>query len=189
MTSMQDIALEQMEARQKGNETESAARDISHGDTPEYKSTKNDAILTSAPILEMQDVLSSTYERFEVHSGNYRWGYRQGDETMELAACGSHPLDETGDRERLELPRYNKTDYAAYVVSCTVQPDTLTVNEYDILDIKKADAAQISSCIYENAFIIDLKPQRGYEITAEWSKAGLSERGFYGQACYVIVTE
>ena len=103
--------------------------------------------LTEPPVLQLQDVLSSTYEKFEVRSGDYNWHCKTGnkDEMTGAVACGPGPLDEAMEKERLKLPRYNKLDYVSYTVSWEVMPDRMVVKEYDITDLGNADAEPISS--------------------------------------------
>lgn len=148
-------------------------------------------VLTEPPVLQLQDVLSSTYGEFEVRSGNYTW-YCQTeneDEMTCIAACGAGPLEEAEKKERLKLPQYNKLDCVSYMVSWEVMPDSITVKVYDTADLGNADAKTLSDARYEEIFTIGLKPERIYEITAEWKEEQLDKNGFYGNASYVIVTE
>lgn len=155
------------------------------------ESSEESERLTEPPVLQLQDVLSSTYEKFEVRSGDYNWHCKTGnkDEMTGAVACGPGPLDEAMEKERLKLPRYNKLDYVSYTVSWEVMPDRMVVKEYDITDLGNADAEPISSTEYAEIFTVDWKPDRVYEITAEWEKEKLAENGFYGNASYIAVTE
>ena len=40
-----------------------------------------------------------------------------------------------------------------------------------------------------SGFILSLKPDKVYEIQADWPEEDFERNGFYGQASYVIVTE
>lgn len=141
--------------------------------------------------IQLQDVLSSTYGEFEVRSGNYTWycQTKNADEMTCIAACGAGPLEEAEKKERLKLPQYNKLDCVSYMVSWKVMPDSITVKVYDTADLGNADAKTLSDARYEEIFTIGLKPERIYEITAEWKEEQLDKNGFYGDASYVIVTE
>ena len=75
------------------------------------------------------------------------------------------------------------------MVSWEVMPDSITVKVYDTADLGNADAKTLSDARYEEIFTIGLKPERIYEITAEWKEEQLDKNGFYGNASYVIVTE
>ena len=37
--------------------------------------------------------------------------------------------------------------------------------------------------------LLELEPDRMYEILAEWDSGRGDARGFYGEACYLVVTE
>lgn len=50
-------------------------------------------------------------------------------------------------------------------------------------------AKLISTKTYEEAGFIELKPERGYSIVAEWDKEHLDAYGFYGTGDYSLITE
>lgn len=142
-------------------------------------------LLTEAPPLILQDALSSTYEEFQVQSGNYTWNYKNHKgEMVGVTACGSGPLDAA-----LKIPDYNKLDAVPYMLSMTSMPDKITLLEYDFKDAGREEAEPLSETTYEDAFLVSLKPERIYNITAQWAEEKLEENGFYGTAEYVISTK
>ncbi len=143
------------------------------------------------PVLRIHDALSSTMEKFEVTSGNYTWYCRSGNagEMTGVVACGMAPLDEAKDKERWKLPHYNRLDEVSCTVSWEVMPDSITVREYGITDLGNADAKALSTATYDEIFAVNLKPDRVYEIAAEWKQEQQDVRGFHGSAGYVVVTE
>ena len=158
--------------------------------TSEEETAKVDILLTSAPEIALSDALSSAYNRFEVRSGDYSWSYLDGKDTVSMVACGSHPLDANLEKaEKLKVPEYNRIEAAPYTVSAVVAPDRLTVREWDISQLGDMDAAAQSEADYEEAFIINLKPDKVYEIVAVWDEAKLEGNGFSGEASYVVITE
>lgn len=151
---------------------------------------KSDILLTSAPTLSLNDSLSSTLARFEVSSGNYSWSYLEKGETVSLVACGMHPLDTDPETvEKLKVPKYNGMDSAFYSLSCVVAPDSVTVREWDISQLGDAEAEESSSVNYGDSALIELKPGKVYEITANWDESKLEFNGFFGEAGYVVITE
>ena len=108
---------------------------------------------------------------------------------MGVIACGSGPLDGAEERETLKLPRYNGMDRVFYMVSWTENPDSMTVKEYSAADLNRAEAEALSVTTYDEIFALDLTSDRVYEITAKWEEEKQGERGFYGDAAYVVVTE
>ncbi len=154
------------------------------------ETAKADILLTSAPEIGLADPLSSTLSRFAVQSGNYSWSYMDGAETVSMVACGSHPLDTNPEKaEKLKVTRYNLMDKTPYSVSAAVAPDRMTVREWDISQLGKTDAAESATTAYEDTFLIDLKPDKVYEIVAVWDEEKLADNGFCGEASYVVITE
>ncbi|MDO4325937.1 MAG: hypothetical protein Q4E24_07880 [bacterium] len=147
--------------------------------------------LTKPPLLCLKDVLSSTDDKFETASGNYSWYYSTGkkDEIAGGIACGLAPLEEAKEKERLKLVQYNNLDFASYIVSMTEKPDNIVVTEYAVTDLGNTDAEALSSEAYDEVLVVHIKPERVYEITAGWAEEKMNERGFYGSASYVVVTE
>ncbi len=154
-----------------------------------FETVQEDILLTSAPPLWLQDTLSSTWKEYEVASGNYNWNYKEQDQMTSVLACGVHPLEEGKIKKPITLPRYNQMDSVPYEVSCIQSPARIRVDEYSADDLGNTGAEMLSSEIYEESFIIPLKPRRVYELTAEWDQADLEKNGCYGSASYVIVTE
>lgn len=145
--------------------------------------------LISAPPLRFQDVLSSTWKEYEVTSGNYSWNYMAQGQMASVIACGNHPLEEGKIKEPITLPRYNRMDSVPYEVSCIRRPARIRVEEYSADALENTEAEMLSSEIYEESFILPLKPNRVYALTAEWDQADLEKNGCYGSAGYVLVTK
>ncbi|RJW52501.1 hypothetical protein DXB25_04055 [Lachnospiraceae bacterium OM02-31] len=146
--------------------------------------------LTSAPKLYLSDALSSTMNRIELQSGNYSWSYLDNGETTSMVACGVHPLDKgAGGEEKVKLPDYNGIDFVSYLVSSEASPDSILVSEWDAADEGNVEAKPNYEKVYEEAFFIEVKPDKIYEITAIWKDEKLEERGFSGEASYVLKTE
>lgn len=146
--------------------------------------------LTGAPPISLADVLSSSMEAFEVKSGSYSWSYLDKKETISLVACGMAPLDEIqAEGDKLHLSDSNQADTVPYLLSCQVPPDQLMVKEWDIEQLGDMEAEANSTVTYTEAFMIDMKRDKVYEITASWKQENLEEVGFYGEASYVVITE
>lgn len=154
----------------------------------ELKPSRDVEGLTAAPAFTLSDSLSSQRNDFSVESGNYQWNCLAGDEMESVIACGSHPLEGTV-KERLKLAEYKGMDSVPYLLSCAVMPDKLTVHEWDAKDLGNTDAEMIAETECEDTRLLNLEPDRVYEILAEWKEDNLDVNGFYGTASYVIITE
>lgn len=169
-----------------------AAESMPGEDTQEpetEESAEEGLILTGAPSIYLSDVLSSTLNRTELHSGNYSWSYVEEGETVSMVACGTHPLDDNSSgADKLKLPEYNGIDFVSYLVSCEASPDSILVREWDVSEEGNTQADPESETAYEEALIIDLKPDKIYEIVAVWKEEMLAERGFCGEASYEVRT-
>ncbi|MCI9559120.1 MAG: serpin family protein [Lachnospiraceae bacterium] len=150
---------------------------------------ENDLLLNSAPEIELKDQLSSTMKTFPVKSGNFSWGWKEGDEIIEMVACGNHPLDiDLKNTDRLEIPNYNGMEEVSYGIQCVVMPERVTVREWDISQLGDTQIAEPKEVDYSQQVIL-LKPDKVYEITAEWPKENLEKNGFFGEASYVVITD
>lgn len=106
-----------------------------------------------------------------------------------ITACGAAPAEAFPQQEPLELTQYQGMEGILYTVSCTVVPDRMHVKEYSGEDMGKTDAEPVSETVLEAGALLELKPDRMYEIQAEWDRDRGEARGFYGEACYLMVTE
>lgn len=150
----------------------------------------NSTIPTEPPGLSITDPLSGTINHFLVNSGNYEWNYAENDEIISMVACGSHPLDINPDQaDKLDIPEYNKLDAVPYWVTCDVPPDELIVKEWSLTALGKTDQAADSQTSYTDLGMVELRPERIYEITAVWITDQYELRGFSGQASYLLITE
>lgn len=149
-------------------------------------------ILTEPPKIRLSDSLSSTLNSFSVSSGNYEWYCGDGGEMRGVIACGSAPLNEavSESAEKLEVPEYNRLDAVPYRLSADVQPDEITLIRWDAADIGKTEAEAEEEKVYdEEPFLLELNGGKVYQVTAEWKEEKQEERGYYGTAEYVFVTE
>lgn len=150
--------------------------------------TEPDILLTEAPPLVLTDPLSSRYEKIEIPSGSYTWNYEEDGEMIGIAACGAAPLEPAEDRGRIDIPDYQNMDAVPYLFSFTRNPDRMIVAEYDAEEGVNPEAEPIAETFYEEDFLVELRSDRIYAVTAEWQEAKTEERGFYGKAEYFIYT-
>ena len=157
------------------------------------REVENDLLLTSAPEIGLEDTLSSNLERFVVQPGSYSWNWTDNGEMVGLEACGSHPL--SIDLEKLEktkilkIPDYNGLEDVYYILSCTKMPERVTIREWDISQLEETETAEPSVKVYAGQGMLPLKPDKIYELVAEWPEENLKEQGFFGEASYVVVTD
>lgn len=157
---------------------------------PEKQEGREDVLLTGAPEISLQDALSSTLAEYVMLSGNYSWNYMQDGEMLSLVACGEAPFETAkGARDKLKIPHYNGLEEVAYLVGCQVMPDRFTLQEWQVPMEDTAKQPVSETVYYEPPFMIALKKDRAYIITAVWEKQEETEGGFYGEAEYVLVTE
>ena len=142
------------------------------------------------PVITLADPLSSTYNLFEVSSGNYSWNVEMDDGKMTGGiACGMHPLDEA-EHAKLKLPQYQKMDTVVYMVGIAIAPDRLIVRKWDAADMGNTDAEELSVVtFYEPILLLNLEAGRVYELTAIWEEKKADARRFFGEASYIFVTE
>lgn len=154
------------------------------------KKAELDIFLTSAPEIWLSDALSSTNDRYVVKPGNYTWNWEENGEMAAVTACGSHPLDTALKKEDiLKIPDYKSHEEAAYILRCAIMPEKLTLREWDVSQIGKAEAEKPLETVYEKEGILLLKHDKVYEIEAEWPEEMSEGRGFFGKASYVVVTD
>lgn len=151
---------------------------------------EGDLLLTSPPVIGLSDMLSGTLNEFSLQSGSYEWSVMGNGQVQEVAACGSHPLDMTMENyDRLKVPKYNQLDAVLYRLSCVIPPDSVTVTVWDEESLGETETKAESVTVYEDQTMIELKPGKVYELSAEWSRDKLEERGFSGTASYAFLTE
>ena len=107
-----------------------------------------------------------------------------------LVACGAHPLDEAFV-ERMaawELPEYRNMDHVPISVSCQITPDWLTVREWETDAAGNYEAEEVSvTRYYYPVTMLKIEKDRIYELTASWLEE--SQRGYFGEGSYVLVTD
>lgn len=153
--------------------------------------TKHDVLLTAAPPIVLSDILSSNLNSFELHSGSYSWSYKNGRELLDMVACGMAPLDKNNflESKALDIPEYNGMDYVTYSLGCVISPDIFTIYEWDKNDIGNPNAKETSKAIFYYQPLLELKPNKVYQLELKWNKSKLDTNGFYGVASYVFATE
>lgn len=148
-----------------------------------------DVFLTSAPAFTLTDPLSSTYDPYEIQSGNYSWNCMYEGEMIGVMACGSHPMDAI-EIDKLKLPDYQNMTTVSYTFSTAIAPDILKIRKWDAADIGNTDAEEMSVITYYYQMpLLELEPGKVYEFTASWKEEYADLRGFYGDASYTLVTE
>ena len=156
----------------------------------EAEKAENDLLLTSAPEIGLVDVLSSNWQSFTVQPGNCSWNWRENGEMVGQVACGSHPLDVDPEKtKRLKIPHYKGQEEVNYRLSCARMPGRVTLHEWDISQLGKAETAEPAVKVYTGQVMLPLKPDKVYELVAEWPEEDLEEQGFFGEARYVVVTD
>lgn len=151
---------------------------------------ENDLLLTSAPEIGLEDTLSSNLQPFMVRSGNCSWNWLEDGEMVSLVACGSHPLSIDPEKtEILRIPDYKGLEEVNCILSCTRMPERITLREWDISQLGKEETAEPLVKVYSGQWMLPLKPDKVYELVAEWPEENLEEQGFFGEASYVVVTD
>lgn len=165
------------------------------GDFTEYGLTAEFELpaqaLQEPPVLGLQDSLSSTLAELWLKPGNYTWHCKRGDggEMQGIMACGAAPAEAFPQQDPLELTQYQGMEGVLYMVPCTVLPDRMNIKEYSRADMGKTAAEPVSETVLETGELLELRPDRMYEILAEWDSARGNARGFYGEASYLVVIE
>ncbi|MDO5424840.1 MAG: hypothetical protein Q4F41_14050 [Eubacteriales bacterium] len=148
--------------------------------------------LADAPAFSLTDALSSRYDPFEVKSGNYTWNCAENGVMKGIQACGAAPLEEAEMEAaaKLKLPDYNRMDSVTYTFSTVVDPDVLTVSVWSAEAIGKTEEKAETEEVYEGEMpMLELEAGKVYLFQAEWLEEAFEERGFFGKADYVLVTE
>ena len=91
--------------------------------------------------------------------------------------------------EILKIPDYNGLEDVNYMLSCTKMPERVTIREWDISQLEETETAEPSVKVYAGQGMLPLKPDKIYELVAEWPEENLKEQGFFGEASYVVVTD
>ena len=182
-----DVLPQQSDAEEKREEKEPGQEDMSGSQKAAVKG------LTSPPMMVLQDSLSSTMNYYYVTSGTYSWNYQteNPEEMRSVEASGPFPtIAVKGEEENwLKLVHYNGIDYASYLAGFEVEPDRISIKEYDLLDLGDMEPEILSETRMEDVYFLELRPRRIYEITAEWDEEHLESNGFYGSAIYIFATE
>jgi len=151
---------------------------------------KSAKVLTEPPTMYLQDALSSAWNEFPVDSSTYGWSSLTEDgKVLCVDAAAKHGISgEVKGKEWLQVHEYSRHD-AWYSATFEVNPDSMSIREYDLLDLGDTNPELLSENISEIVGLLELKPRRIYEVTANWSEDGLEERGFSGTATYVFATD
>lgn len=160
--------------------------------TGDEEEGQEDILLTEVPEFTLQDALSGKMESVSLRSGNYTWNAEKNGEGSGTAARGAAPLKEAGMdfTARLRIPEYNGMDGAPYIFSTRISPDILTVRRWNADDMGKDEAGEeMTVKYYYKQPVLILEPGKVYEFAVEWKEENKDKNGFYGRACYVLVTE
>lgn len=77
-----------------------------------------------------------------------------------------------------------------YLYSTKIQPDILTLRQWNIADMGDNQAKEEQVTVYYGkTSIVDLQRDKLYEFTAEWLKRNLPENKFYAEVSYTVATE
>ena len=98
-------------------------------------------------------------------------------------------LEKLEKTEILKIPDYNGLEDVNYMLSCTKMPERVTIREWDISQLEETETAEPSVKVYAGQGMLPLKPDKIYELVAEWPEENLKEQGFFGEASYVVVTD
>lgn len=151
-----------------------------------------DVLLLEAPVLTLQDALSSKMDKAELAPGNYNWNVENGEEGTGVVACGVAPLEEAAMdfTVKVKVPEYNGMSGVPYMLSVPAAPDNMVVRQWNAGDIGNMEAKEERvTKYYFNTTVLDLEAGKVYEFALEWKKGDAEANTFYGSASYVLVTE
>ena len=117
----------------------------------------------------------------EILPESYNWHYYNEKGKMGLALKGANLLSHSGQAEKVSA--------AAFSLSWPVMPDDIAVSRHSFEAVSHKEQGPEEEKTYKDNFLVELEPDKIYVITAEWKRERLEERGFYGDASYVIVTK
>ena len=155
----------------------------------EESAGKSAKVLTEPPTMYLQNVLSSYWNEFPVDSNTYGWSHLTDEgQVLCVDAAAKHGISgEVKGKEWLQVHEYSRHD-AWYSATFEVYPDNMSIREYDLLDLGDMNPELLSESDADLG-LLELKPRRIYEVTANWSEDGFEERGFSGTATYVFATD
>lgn len=172
----------------KGDEASTDAKESESIGTEESVE-KSIEVLTEPPTMYLQDALSSTWNEFPVDSSTYGWSSLTEDgKILCVDAAAKHGISgEVKGKEWLQVREYSRHD-AWYSATFEVNPDSMSIREYDLLDLGDMNPELLSEADADLG-LLELKPRRMYEVTAVWQEEKNEERGFSGTATYVFATD
>lgn len=172
----------------RGDEVTSDAKENESSGTEESIG-KPVKVLTEPPTMYLQDALSSTWNEFPVDSSTYGWSSLTEDgKILCVDAAAKHGISgEVKGKEWLQVHEYSRHD-AWYSATFEVNPDSMSIREYDLLDLGDMNPELLSEADADLG-LLELKPRRMYEVTAVWQEEKNEERGFSGTATYVFATD
>lgn len=174
---------------QKKEEIPPTVKDTEQID-PESENTKAPVnVLTTPPTMYLQDALSSYWNEFSVESSTYGWSsLTEEGKVLCVDAAAKHGISgEVKGKEWLQVHEYRNHD-AWYMTKFEVYPDSMSIREYDLLDLGDMNPELLSEADADLG-LLELKPRRMYEVTAVWQEDKFEERGFSGTAIYVFATD
>ena len=155
----------------------------------EESAGKSAKVLTEPPTMYLQDALSSYWNEFPVDSNTYGWSHLTDEgQVLCVDAAAKHGISgEVKGKEWLQVYEYSRHD-AVYGARFEVNPDSMSIREYDLLDLGDMNPELLSEADADLG-LLELKPRRMYEVTAVWQEDKFEERGFSGTATYVFATD
>ena len=155
----------------------------------EESAEKSAKVLTEPPTMYLQDALSSYWNEFPVDSNTYGWSHLTDEgQVLCVDAAAKHGISgEVKGKEWLQVYEYSRHD-AVYGARFEVNPDSMSIREYDLLDLGDMNPELLSEADADLG-LLELKPRRMYEVTAVWQEDKFEERGFSGTATYVFATD
>ncbi len=150
---------------------------------------KSEKVLTTPPTMYLQDALSSYWNEFPVDSNTYGWSHLTDEgQVLCVDAAAKHGISGVvKGKEWLQVHEYSRHD-AWYSATFEVYPDSMSIREYDLLDLGDMNPELLSEADADLG-LLELKPRRMYEVTAVWQEDKFEERGFSGTATYVFATD
>lgn len=144
------------------------------------------AVLSEAPSMEIvygpENQIPDNSESFcKILPGSYNWHSYDKKGNMGLALKGTNLLSHSEQAEKISA--------AAFLLSWPVMPDGIAMRQYSLEIPPGNEQEPEEEKAYEDIFQVEFKSDKLYVITAEWKRERLKERGFYGDASYVIITE
>ncbi len=196
----------------EGNQSESMQEDMSGQE--EAEQSAQSAVMEDPvvpPTMHLKNAYSSSMDFFAVEAGTHSWNVMRaksgtksweaiGGENAVMVSSegqGLYPTAAVKGKEWIILSDDIGSPYMMDfstgtnvngLESYVEEPDSITVREYDLLDLADEYAEPVSEVTWDENTPLILYPRRIYEVVAEWNLGQYSYRGFYGSASYCFAT-